>query len=98
MSAVSRAKKRSRLQIVMETLEALDEHSELHATELSLIVKLSYDRLRSILENLNERGLVEVERTEDERRSLMVKLTSEGRRLLEELRRLRKILEDYGLA
>jgi DNA-binding MarR family transcriptional regulator len=50
------------------------------------------------LEDLNERCLVDVERAEDERRSLMIKLTSEGRRLLEELRRLRKILEDYGLA
>jgi len=98
LSAVSRAKKRSRLQIVMEALEALDQHGELHATELSLIVKLSYDRLRNILEDLNEKGLVKVERVEDERRSLMIKPTSEGRRLLEELRRLRRILEDYGLA
>ena len=96
--AVSRAKKRSRLQIVMEALEALDRHGELHATELSLIVKLSYDRLRSILEDLNKKGLVEIERVEDEHRSLMIKLTPEGRRLLEELNRLKRILEDYGLA
>ena len=95
---MSRAKKRSRLQMIMEVLEALDHHGELHATELSLIVKLSYDRLRNILEDLNKKGLTDVERLEDERRSLVIRLTSEGRRLLEELRRLRRILEDYGLA
>ncbi len=98
MLAVSRAKKRSRLQIIMEVLEALDHHGELHATDLSLIVKLSYDRLRSVLEDLDKKGLTDVERLEDERRSLVIRLTSEGRRLLEELRRLRRILEDYGLA
>ncbi len=95
---MNRPKKRSRLQMVMEVLEALDEHGELHATELSLMVKLSYDRLKSILEDLNKKGLVEVERVEDDHRSLMIKLTSEGRRLLEELNRLKSILEDYGLA
>lgn len=95
---MSRAKKRSRLQIIMEVLEALDHHGELHATDLSLIVKLSYDRLRSVLEDLDKKGLTDVERLEDERRSLVIRLTSEGRRLLEELRRLRRILEDYGLA
>ena len=98
MLAVSRAKKRSRLQIITEVLEALDHHGELHATELSLIVKLSYDRLKGVLEDLNEKGLTEVERLENERRSLVIRLTSEGRRLLEELRRLKRILEDYGLA
>jgi len=95
---VGRAKKRSRLYIIMEILEALDQYGELHATELSLIVKLSYDRLRGIVEDLTKKGLTDAERLEDERRSLMIRLTPEGRRLLEELRKLKRILEDYGLA
>lgn len=95
---MSRARKRSRLQIIMEVLEALSQHGELHATELSLVVRLSYDRLRNILEHLNERGLLVLERLNNEHKSLIVKLTSEGDYLLEELRRLKKLLEDYGLA
>ncbi|MEM0217452.1 MAG: winged helix-turn-helix domain-containing protein [Candidatus Nezhaarchaeales archaeon] len=95
---MSRAKKRSRLQIVIEILEALSQYDRLHATELSLMVKLSYDRLKSILEDLNERGLLILERSKNEHRSLIIKLTPDGDRLLEELRRLKKLLEDYGLA
>lgn len=95
---MSRAKKRSRLQIVIEVLEALSQYSELHATEISLRVRLSYDRLKSILEDLNEKGLVVLERSKNEHKSLMVKLTPEGDLLLEELKRLKKLLEDYGLA
>lgn len=95
---MSKAKKRSRLQIIIEVLEALSQRSELHATELSLMVRLSYDRLKSILEDLNGKGLLILKRSDNEHRSLIVKLTSEGDRLLEELRRLKKLLEDYGLA
>ena len=95
---MSKAKKRSRLQLVMDILEALDQHGELHATELSLEVRLSYDRLKAILKELNERGLIEVKQVENEHKSLMIGLTPEGYRLLDELRRLRKILEEYGLA
>jgi len=95
---VSRAKKRSRLQIVIEVLEALSQYDKLHATELSLMVKLSYDRLKSILEDLSERGLLILERSKNEHKSLIIKLTPDGDRLLEELRRLKKLLEDYGLA
>lgn len=94
---MSRTKKRSRLQIIIEILEALSQRGELHATELSLAVRLSYDRLKSIVEDLNERGLLVLERLNDERKSLIVKLTPEGVYLLEELKRLKKLLEDYGL-
>lgn len=95
---MSKAKKRSRLQIIIEVLEALSQRSELHATELSLMVRLSYDRLKSILEDLNEKGLLDLERSKNEHKSLIVKLTPEGDCLLEELKRLKKLLEDYGLA
>ncbi|MDH5816326.1 MAG: winged helix-turn-helix domain-containing protein [Candidatus Nezhaarchaeota archaeon] len=94
---MSRARKRSRLQIIIEILEMLSQHGELHATELSLMVKLSYDRLKSILEDLSEKGLLVLERSKNEHKSLMIKLTSDGDRLLEELRRLKRLLEDYGL-
>lgn len=95
---MSRAKKRSRLQIIIEALEALSQHGELHATELSLIVRLSYDRLKSILEDLSGRGLLVLKRSKNEHKSLIVKLTPEGYYLIEELKKLKKLLEDYGLA
>jgi len=53
--------------------------------------------LRGIVGALTKRGLMDVERLEDERKSLMIRLTPKGRRLLEELRKLKRILEDYGL-
>lgn len=95
---MSKAKKRSRLQIVIEVLEALNERSILHATELSLIVRLSYDRLKSILEDLSRKGLLTLEHMNDGHRSLTIKLTVKGEALLEELRKLKRLLEEYGLA
>lgn len=62
------------------------------------MVRLSYDRLKSILEDLNEKGLLDLERSKNEHKSLIVKLTPEGDCLLEELKKLKKLLEDYGLA
>ena len=60
-------------------------------------MKPLYGRLRGIVGALTKRGLMDVERLEDERKSLMIRLTPKGRRLLEELRKLKRILEDYGL-
>lgn len=52
-------KKRSRLELIMEILEAINSEEGINPTWLSIKVNLSYDRVKKILDYLIARGLVE---------------------------------------
>jgi predicted transcriptional regulator len=88
-------RKRGRLEIVMDVLEALDGAPQ-PPTRVATAANLPYDRLQPILEELAEKGLVEL-KPSPEGRGRVAALTERGRRLLYEMRRLRKLLEDFGL-
>lgn len=90
-------RKRSRLDIVLDVLEAINQAGELNPTRISLRVNLSYDRVKRVLDDLLRRGLIEVIPSDERHGSTLVRLTQKGRQLLVELRRLKRILEDYGL-
>ena len=90
-------RKRSRLSIVMSVLEAIEREGPLPPTRLATYANMPYDRLRRLLGDLEERGIVRVEPSGDGR-SFTVDLTSKGRQVLGELRRLRRLLGDLGLA
>jgi DNA-binding MarR family transcriptional regulator len=78
-------------------LIALDDGG--HETQGSIADALGYDRgqLVGLLDDLEERGLIERRRDPDDRRRHLVQMTAEGKRTLRRLRALARELEDEFL-
>jgi DNA-binding MarR family transcriptional regulator len=79
-------------------LIALEEDS--HETQRSIADALGYDRgqLVGLLDELEERDLIERRRDPSDRRRQVVEMTSEGKRALEQLRGVAQRLEDELLS
>lgn len=90
-------RKRNRMELVLEMLETISREGEVNPTKLSLEVNLSYDRVKKIITELAKKGIIEIQIVDDHRGSASITLTPEGMKLLEELRKLKSLLKDYGL-
>jgi predicted transcriptional regulator len=90
-------KKRSRLELIMEILEAINSEEGISPTWLSIKVNLSYDRVKKILDDLIARGLVESLPSDERKGSTKLVLTTKGVELVKELRKIKSLLRDYGL-
>ncbi|MCC6034231.1 MAG: winged helix-turn-helix domain-containing protein [Desulfurococcaceae archaeon] len=90
-------KKRSRLELIMEILEAINSEEGINPTWLSIKVNLSYDRVKKILDYLIARGLVESLPSDERKGFTKLVLTTKGMELVKELRKMKSLLRDYGL-
>jgi predicted transcriptional regulator len=86
--------KRTRVEILIDILETL-AHDPTNPTRLATLVNMPYDRLKPIMMELEAKGIVK--RTRGSRSSIF-ELTPKGMELLRELRRLKKVLQDFGLS
>jgi len=86
--------RRSKIEIIRDVLAALEERGPQPLSRLGTYANLPYDRLRRLVGELEERGLVRLSRGQS---SLLVEITPRGVELLEELRRLERLLRDLGL-
>jgi DNA-binding MarR family transcriptional regulator len=79
-------------------LVALDEDA--HETQRSIADALGYDRgqLVGLLDELEERGLIERRRDPADRRRQIVEMTAEGGKALNQVRRIAQRLEDNLLS
>lgn len=86
-------RKRSRLLIVFNLLEILMQ-GETNPTRLATLVNMPYDRLFNLLKELNEKELVKIASLG---RGKSVSITPKGVEVYEELKKVIRLLEEYGL-
>ena len=66
-------------------LVRLREIGETSQNQLGALIAMDAATVKGVIDRLNARGLVEIEKSEADKRRLMVRLTQEGRRVVEEL-------------
>lgn len=88
-----RRKYRGTISLILDILNTLRKLGKATASELSYGSRVPYDRLKPILKELTAKGYLIVE--ESEGRSYY-KLSEKGTRLIEELERVKSMLEDLG--
>ncbi len=85
---------RSQAGIVYDILNTIAEEGPTSPTRIMYGARLPYDRLKNMLEHLEEQGLVK-KIIEDDR--VFYDLTPKGAEVLEELRRVRRLLRSIGI-
>lgn len=85
---------RSRTKILVDLLTAVRDEEHAGVTRLLFLANLSHDRLKEYLDELDQRGWVS--REVDGNRTLW-QLTEQGRATLIELRKVQRLMADFGL-
>jgi len=85
---------RSQAGIVYDILNTIAEEGPISPTRIMYGALLPYDRLKNMLEHLEEQGLAK-KTFEDDR--VFYDLTPKGAKVLEELRRVRRLLHSIGI-
>ncbi len=87
-------KRRAKIEIIMDVLEVLARKGEEPPSKIATYANLSYDRLQKLLAELEAKEIVERVTTSER---TLYRLTSRGYRLLTELKKIKKLLGDFGL-
>ncbi len=85
---------RSKMRIIFDILDTIDEEGEAKITTILYRANLSYDRLKRYLNELVDAGLIK-EKTDSKRKWFY--LTSNGRKMLNELRKVISLADAFGL-
>lgn len=86
---------RSRGRVTQELLTTIQREGRVGITRLTALVNLTHSRIQEHLAGFEANGLVE--RTSDGERSTWA-MTARGHQALEELRRIDRAMQDFGLA
>ena len=88
--------RRSKVAIIYEVLGIMIRNGgEASTSQISLEANLAYDRMMKLLEELEEKGLVEIREAKGRK---IVFITSKGRELYMHLARVKGILSDFGIS
>jgi predicted transcriptional regulator len=85
---------RSRGKVAMELLATIQREGPIGITRLTSVVNLTHGRIQEHLGGFEENGLVEC-KSEGERASWTI--TPRGNQALEELRRVNRAMQDFGI-
>jgi len=85
---------RGRAGIVYDILKALSTYGPMPMSRLMTAANLPYDRFKDIVKKLVSKGLIEERREGDK---VIYTLRGEGFKALEELERVKKLMEELGL-
>ncbi len=86
---------RSKMRIMFDILDTIDNEGEAKITTILYRANLSYDRLKRYLNELMDAGLVKEETDKKGRKWFY--LTSNGRKMLNELRKVISLADAFGL-
>jgi len=86
--------RRTRLKILLDIMETLNRLGEANVSQLIVEVNISSDRLSRYLDRLLERGLAEKRVVG---REVRYRLTRKGHDFLDELKRVVKVVEAFGI-
>lgn len=85
---------RSRIGILLNILETINKYDHVIVTEIIREANIPYERLAPILDRLTERGYI---RPVDRGNRKYYTLTPNGYKLMQELRKLKHLIEELGL-
>jgi DNA-binding MarR family transcriptional regulator len=82
----------------LHVLGLLSRHGEMPMSRLAEVMDVSLSNATGLIDRMEERGLVERVRVHDDRRIVMVRVSGDGERVLEEAEVLRRYLVEKILA
>lgn len=93
---MKREKYRSRVEIIVDVLKAIDdEREEQKLTHIQSRANIPYTRLVSLLDDLERIEFISRRQQEEEKKAYVV--TQKGRKYVEEYEKFRKLSQAFGL-
>lgn len=88
-------KHRSKIKLLIDILDSIDENNDTNLTYISMRANIPHSRLKPIIERLENRGLIKISKRDN--KTLAIRLTRDGYKLLLDLKAFYRILEQIGL-